>query len=84
MGFFADATSAERWPFVLAEPDGRPLDAVETLGLGIDGPVEWLTLDDYAAAWREAAGRARAGEDRAELLTVATLDDHATKPPEII
>jgi hypothetical protein len=37
--FFANSTSRETWPFILAEPAGRPLDAVETMGTDTDGPV---------------------------------------------
>jgi len=84
LGFLSTATSEEAWPFVLAEPDGRPLDGVETIASSVDGPIEWLTLEDYAAAWRDAAARAHAREDRAELLAVVAPSTQNPKPQEMI
>lgn len=77
MAFLASGTPADTWPFLLAGPERRPLDAATTLGAEIDGDIEWLTLADYADAWRNAARVIQSVADRAVLREVAGLDPDA-------
>lgn len=79
MAFFADAGPADAWPFLLAGPERRPLDAVATMGDGIDGEIVWLTLADYADAWRNAVRVIQAIADRNALREVAGLNPDADK-----
>jgi len=71
--FFADAASDEAWPFVRTGAERRPLDAVELLADLPDGPIEWLTLDGYAA-WGEAMAIRRATNDRSTLAALVPDD----------
>ncbi|TAM18237.1 MAG: DNA-binding protein [Rhodanobacter sp.] len=82
MAFFANGTPADAWPFLLAGAERRPLDAVATLGAEIDGEIVWLTLADYADAWRDAARVIQAAQDRAVLRQVADLGPDDDTPPQ--
>lgn len=74
IAFLSAAGPDETWPFLLTNPDLRPLDAVATMGLDRDGDIEWLTLAAYAEAWRDAARVIRARTDQALLRQSAGLD----------
>jgi hypothetical protein len=70
MGFLSSANSDDAWPFLLAGMERRPLDAVETMGSPLDGEVEWLTLAEYAVAWRDAERVIKAFDDNAILRKI--------------
>lgn len=82
MAFLAEAGPEETWPFLLTSIEGRPLDAVATMGSDVDGVIEWLTLAAYADAWRAAAHLIQSDTDRAVLRRVAGLDADGDTSPE--
>jgi hypothetical protein len=64
----------------LAGMERRPLDAVETMGSPLDGEVEWLTLAEYAVAWRDAERVIKAVDDDAVLRKVTGQGDEKIPP----
>jgi hypothetical protein len=82
MAFLAEAGPEETWPFLRTGIEQRPLDAVATMGSDLDGAIAWLTLADYADAWRDAARVLQAIADQAALRQVAGLDDIPDPPPK--
>lgn len=87
MGLFvATAQSADRWPFVLRAPYGRPVDFINALQLDShdDDISVWLTLDDYSRQLTRSLEHERAataGEDLAETVEGATASK--AKPPRL-
>jgi hypothetical protein len=80
MAFLSSANSDDAWPFLLAGIERRPLDAVATMGSSIDGEIEWLTLADYAEAWRDAERVIKAIDDNAVLRQTTDQTDYDTTP----
>jgi len=83
--FTTHGSTTDTWPFLLSEPTGRPLDAVEALANEeIEGPVEWMTLEQYSEAWKKAVTLIYVQEDKVLLPGRPEEEGDPEKPKRIL